>query len=110
MRARRAERSDEASDAAQRTERPSDPDRSRNADGRALSPLLAAGAALRGTAGERMPAGAGEDPVRAPARFPRQPGPARPDRRVLRPPRRVAVVRPQRGVGPALPLSRLEIR
>ena len=33
-----------------------------------------------------------------------------PDRRVLRPPRRVAVVRAQRGRRPALPLSRLEIR
>ena len=32
------------------------------------------------------------------------------DRRVLRPPRRLAVVRPQRGERPALPLSRLEIR
>ena len=32
------------------------------------------------------------------------------DRRVLRPPRRVALVRPQRGERAALPLSRLEIR
>ena len=37
-------------------------------------------------------------------------GALRADRRVLRPSRRVAVVRPQRGVGPALLLSRLEIR
>ena len=36
--------------------------------------------------------------------------PARPDRRVLRPSRRLAVVRPQRGSRLALPLSRLEIR
>ena len=37
-------------------------------------------------------------------------GRARADRRVLRPPRRLAVVRPQRGRRPALPLSRLEVR
>ena len=37
-------------------------------------------------------------------------GKLRADRRVLRPSRRLAVVRPQRGERPALPLPRLEIR
>ena len=37
-------------------------------------------------------------------------GKLRPDRRILRPSRRLAVVRPQRGRRAALPLSRLEIR
>src|SRR5262249_8503304 len=43
-------------------------------------------------------------------RLPRQRGQIRADRRILRPPRRVALVRPQRGAWPALLLSRLEIR
>ena len=47
---------------------------------------------------------------RTPDRLPRQHRPHRPDRRVLRPSRRVAVVRAQRGMRPALRLSRLEIR
>ncbi len=55
-------------------------------------------------------AGAGEAAVGAPARLPGQRGPLRPDRRVLRAPRRLAVVRPQRGVRPALPVPRLEVR
>src|SRR5262249_60762331 len=59
---------------------------------------------------DRWPAGAGEDAVGAAARLPRQRGQVRADRRILRPPRRVALVRPQRGVWPALLLSRLEIR
>ncbi len=42
--------------------------------------------------------------------FPRQQGPHRADRRVLRASRRLALVRPERGMRPALPLSRLEIR
>src|SRR6476661_6618852 len=57
-----------------------------------------------------MPAGAGEDPLRAPARLPRHRRQIRADRRILRPPRRLALVRPQRGTRSALPLSRLEIR
>src|SRR5712691_10457163 len=57
-----------------------------------------------------MPAGAGQDPLRAPARLPRHRRALRPDRRVLRPPRRLALVWPQRGSGAALPLPRLEIR
>ena len=67
-------------------------------------------AAERGAAGARLPAGARQAAVRAPDRLPRHRRHARPDRRVLRPSRRVAVVRPQRGVRPALPLSRLEVR
>ena len=60
--------------------------------------------------GERMPAGAGQAPVRAAAGLARHAGQLRADRRVLRPPRRVAVVRPERAQRPALPLSRLEVR
>ncbi len=57
-----------------------------------------------------MPAGAGQASVRAAAGLARHAGPSRADRRVLRAPRRVAVVRPQRAQRPALPVSRLEIR
>src|SRR6185295_8016505 len=64
----------------------------------------------RGAAGERMPAGAGENPLRTAARFPRHRRPLWADRRVLRAPRGLAVVRTQRGVRAALPVSRLEIR
>src|SRR5262249_50558019 len=94
------------SDAAQRTERPADPDRPRHANGTNVPLLVDSGALVRGVAGERFAAGAGEAPVGTAARLPRQRGPARPDRRVLRPPRHLAVVRPQRGEGPALPLPR----
>ena len=79
-------------------------------DGSAVPLLLAAGAARRGTAAGRVPAGAGQAPVRAPVGVPRFQRQIRPDRRILRPSRRVAVVRPQRGGRAALPLSRLEIR
>src|SRR5262249_18278242 len=58
----------------------------------------------------RMPAGAGEDPVRAPARIPRYRRPLWLGRRILRASRRLAVVRPQRGARPALSVPRLEIR
>src|SRR5262249_24089613 len=84
--------------------------RPRPPDGPHVPRLLAAGAVGRRAAGERLPAGAGEDAVGAAARLPRQRGQVRADRRILRPPRRVALVRPQRGVWPALLLSRLEIR
>src|SRR5712692_5517251 len=57
-----------------------------------------------------MPTGAGPDPLRAPARLPRHRREIWPDRRVLRPPWRLALVRPQRGIRAALLLSRLEIR
>src|ERR1700719_1900293 len=51
--------------AQKRTERTFDPDRPRHAHGAAFPLLLDAGAACRGAAGGRMPAGAGQDPVRA---------------------------------------------
>src|SRR5215813_2388274 len=97
-------------DVAERTERPADANRSRHLDGPHVPRLLAPGAVGRGAAGERLPAGAREDAVGAAARLPRQRGQIRADRRILRPPRRVALVRPQRGAWPALLLSRLEIR
>src|SRR5215471_13028304 len=96
--------------AQERTERSADANRRRHAHGADVPRLLAAGAAGRRAAGERLPAGAGEAVVRAAARVPRLQRPLRADRRVLRPSRRAALVRPQRGGGPALPLSRLEIR
>ena len=57
-----------------------------------------------------MPAGADQASVRAAAGLARHAGPLRADRRVLRPSRRVAVVRAERAQRTALPLSRLEIR
>src|SRR3954453_5155981 len=57
-----------------------------------------------------MSAGAGQAPLRAAARLPRYRWQVRPDRRILRPPRRLALVRPQRRARAALSLSRLEIR
>src|ERR1700704_2712337 len=57
-----------------------------------------------------MPAGAGQGPVRAPHRVPGYRWEIRPDGRVLRPSRRLALVRPQRGERAALLLSWLEIR
>src|SRR5258707_2045322 len=97
-------------DVAERTERPADANRPRHHDGPHVPRLLAAGAVGRGATAERLPAGAREDVVRAAARLPRQRGQIRANRRILRPPRRVAVVRPQRGARLALLLSRLEIR
>src|SRR5262249_287116 len=87
-----------------------DANRSRHPDGPYVTRLLARGAVGRGAAGERLSAGAREDAVGAAARLPRQRGQIRADRRILRPPRRVALVWPQRGAWPALLLSRLEIR
>ncbi len=86
-----------------------DADRPRDPDGRAFPPLLDPGAARRGTARERRP------PVRVNS-SPSACSPSataralRPHRRVLRPPRRLAVVRPQRGARTALPVPRLEVR
>ena len=68
------------------------------------------GADVGRTAGARLPAGARQTSVGAAAGVSRHAGARRRDRRVLRPPRRVALVRPQRGERAALPLSRLEIR
>src|SRR5262245_65260128 len=97
-------------DAPERTERPLDPDRPRQRHGPVVSRLLDPGSAARGIARERLPAGACEDSVGSAAGVPRQRRPIRVDRRVLRPSRRVTVVWTQRGRGPALLLSRLEIR
>ena len=97
-------------DASQRAERSFDPDRSGNADGPTVPLLLDAGAAGRRIPAKRLPAGPGEGAVGASRRVPRQRGALRPDRRVLSAPRRVTVVRPQRRMRTALPLSRLEIR
>ena len=60
----------------------------RHADGRAVPPLLAAGAALRGAAGARRRARPREGPRRRPRRVPRHRRPGRPPRRVLPAPRR----------------------
>src|SRR5262249_32130476 len=95
--------------AAKRAKRSADPDRPGNAERQAVPELLAAGAAGRGASRERLSAGASEAVVRAAAGVSRLKGASRPDRRVLRPSRRVAVVRAQRGERPALSLSRLEV-
>ena len=81
-----------------------------DADGRDVSPLLDPCPARRGTGGERLPAGADQAAVGTADRVPRHRRTLRADRRVLRPSRRLPVVRPQRGARAALPLSRLEIR
>src|SRR5580693_7802938 len=54
----------DSTDAQKRTERTFDPDRPRYAHGPAFPLLLDAGAACRGVAGGRMPAGTGQNPVR----------------------------------------------
>src|SRR5947207_9505317 len=53
---------------------------------------------------------AGEASFGAARCVPRYQRPLRPDRRVLRPSRRLALVRAQRGRRSALPVSRLEVR
>jgi len=93
-----------------RTERSADPHRPRHAHGPAVPQLLDPGAPPRGAAGERLPAGPREAPFRAPDCLPRHERASGPDGRVLRPSRRVALVRPERRLRPALPLSRLEVR
>ena len=57
-----------------------------------------------------LPAGQGQADGRDADRLPRQQGPRRPDRRILRPSRRLAVVRRERRLRHPLPLPRLEIR
>src|SRR3954447_17540656 len=84
--------------------------RPRYADGRALPSLLAAGAPRRGIARARLPSGARAHARRKADRIPRFAEPPRPDGRVLRASRRIALVRPQRGKRPALSLPRLEVR
>src|SRR5262249_7120131 len=72
--------------------------------------LLVARVAGRRAARDRLSAGTGEAAVRAAAGVSRQRWPARTDRRILRPSRGIFMVRSERGKGPALPISRLEIR
>src|SRR5262245_36568576 len=96
-------------DAAQGTERASHPDRGGHADGPAVPQLLVAGAAGERATRERMPAGAGQAAVGAADRLARRPRPLLADGRVLRPPRYLALGRPQRGRRAALSLPRLEI-
>src|SRR5580658_869005 len=55
----------DSTDAQKRTERIIDPDRPRHTDGAAFPLLLDAGAPRRRAGGGRMPAGAGQDPIRA---------------------------------------------
>src|SRR5580698_893712 len=85
-----------------RTERFPYPDRPRHADGRANAALLDSGVAVVGNPRARLSAGAGETPRRAADRVPRHAWPRRRDGRILRPPRCLAVVRPQRGERAAL--------
>ena len=81
-----------------------------HADGRTAPPSLDSGADGGGTAAAELPAGAGAIARRAADRVPRHPRAARPDGRILRASRRLAVVRAQRGERTALPVPRLEIR
>src|SRR3984957_14767353 len=70
----------DSTDAQKRTERTFDPDRPRHAHGPTFPLLLDAGAPCRGTPPGRVPAGAGQDHVRAVARLPRLQRQIRPDR------------------------------
>src|SRR6185437_9455241 len=97
-------------DAAQRTKRSRHPDRPRHARRRILPQLLDSGSARRGTPRERVPARSRQASLRAADRLARQRRPPGPHGRVLRAPRRLALVRPQRGGRAALPVPWLEIR
>src|SRR5437773_5506145 len=92
------------------TERIADPHRPGHADGRSFPALLAAGAARGGAAGARLRASARQASGRAADRLSRYAEPARPDRRILRAPRRVTLVRAERRGRAALLLPRLEVR
>ena len=78
--------------------------------GRFFPAVVVAPPVAKGAAGKRLPAGTGEAAVGAPDRLPRQRRTLRVDGRVLRPSRHLALVRPQRGVRAALPVSRVEVR
>src|SRR5439155_23732936 len=93
-----------------RDERMPYPQGPRHADGGVVPALLVTRVARLGVAGARLPSGSRETTGREAGRLPRYGGTNRHDRRVLRPPRRVAVVRAQRGVRAALPVPRLEVR
>ena len=86
------------------------PRRGRRPDGPDHAPALAAGLPVRGSRRERRRAGARAAARRRSRRVPRHERTARRARRALPAPRRVAGVRPQRGVRPALPVPRLEVR
>ena len=86
------------------------PQRPRHADGRPAAPLLDAGAALRRTARARRAAEEDQDPGRGPARLPQHRRPRRHRRAALPASRRQPLLRPQRGVRPALRLPWLEVR
>ena len=93
-----------------RAKRVPHPHRAGHADGRSAPALLDSGAARAGGRGAGWSAGARQAAVGAAARVSRQPRTRGRDRRILRPPRGLALVRPQRGGRAALRLSRLEIR
>src|SRR4051794_2945053 len=93
-----------------RAERLPDPERAGHADRQPVPALLDSGAALGGSTGAGLSAGAGQGAFRTAAGVSRYPGPRGRGRRVLRPPRGVALVRAQRGERVALLLSRLEVR
>ena len=102
---------DWVTDAQQGRQRIPDAERPRHADGRAAAPLLDAGAALRGAARARR---ATEEDQ---ASWARTCWPSATDRRTRRhrraalpASRRQSLLRPQRGVRPALRLPRLEVR
>jgi hypothetical protein len=78
--------------------------------GEPVSALLDSGTALAGGAGARFSSGARQADVGAAPRVSRHPGAGGRHRRILCPPRGIALVRAQRGERAALPLSRLEIR
>src|SRR5262249_21547646 len=93
-----------------RAKRLSDPDWVGHADGRSVSALLDSGAAVGRGGRAGWAAGARQASLRAAAGVSRHARARGRNRRVLRPPRRIALVRPQRGERAALRLSRLEIR
>ena len=86
------------------------PRRGRRADGRHHAAALAAGVHERGGCGTRRRAGARAPARRGPGRVSRHARRRGRRRRALSASRRVAGARPQRGVRPALPVSRVESR
>src|SRR5215204_2312060 len=105
QRAARSEFDDDA-----RAKRLSDADGSGHGDGRPAPALLDSGLAVGGNRRAGLSAGAPEASVGATDRVPGHAGARRIDGRVLRPSRRVAVVRTQRGEWSALSVSWLEVR
>src|SRR6266540_1369110 len=87
-----------------------DPHGPRYADGGVVPTLLDTCVARLEITGARLPSRSREIARREAGCLPRYGRTNRPDRRVLRPPRRVAVVWTQRGVRAALPVPRVEVR